>query len=431
MRKFKINTFNIGLFGAGDVINATAQYANNNNPTKSVNYTEGAGLSPEMKTFYADYLIDMAEPKLVHAQFGQKHPIPKNGGKTVEFRKYDSLPKLITPLAEGITPTGQKMNVTTVNAMVNQYGGFVELSDMLLLTAVDNNMVQATKMIGSQAGRTLDTIIREVLNSGTNVQLGESSVSARYLLTGGEADNADNDYLSVDCIRRAVRALKAQNAEKIDSSYVAIIHPDCEYDLMSDPDWKYPHQYQDTKELYNGELGEIAGVRFVESTEAKVFHAEDLSESSRNLTVSSISGKAITVKESLTENDRTSLKERKKILLKGKALTVSAVSGNIITVSEDLPSGTASGDVIYPAEAGAKGRDVYSTIILGDNAYGVTEISGGGLEHIVKQLGSSGVADALNQRASVGWKATLAAVILVQQYMVRIETASTFEIGAN
>lgn len=131
--------------------------------------TSGNDLSGEMKTFYSDYLIDMAEPELVHDQFGQKHPIPKNGGKTIEFRKYDPLPKATTPLTEGVTPTGQKLNMGVITATVAQYGGFIELSDILLLTAIDNNLVQATKLLGSQAGRTLDTITREVLNGGTNV----------------------------------------------------------------------------------------------------------------------------------------------------------------------------------------------------------------------------------------------------------------------
>ena len=71
-------------------------------------------------------------------------------------------------------------------------------------------------------------------------------------------------------------------------------------------------------------------------------------------------------------------------------------------------------------------RDVYSTLILGKNAYGVTEVTGGGLEHIVKQLGSAGTADPLNQRATAGWKAIKVAERLVEEYMVRIETCSSF-----
>lgn len=351
MKKLMISMFNFALFGAGDVVNATGGYVNANTGAVT-EFAEGGNLSAEMKTFYSDYLIDMTEPKLVHAQFGQKRPIPKNGGKTVEYRKYDSLPKLTTPLSEGVTPTGQKLNVTTVTDTVQQYGGFTEITDVISLTAIDPIMTEAVKLLGSQAGRTLDTIVRDKLNAGTNVQYGDGTVTARNLLTGGA--DSDNDYLTVDCIRRAVRALKVQNTEPINGDFVAIIHPDVAYDLMNDPAWELPHQYTDTENIYNGELGKIAGVRFVETTEAKIFEG-----------------------------------------------------------------------------AGAGGRSVYSTLIIGDNAYGITEITGGGLEHIYKPFGSAGTSDPLNQRASAGWKALLSAIILVQQYMIRIETASTFESAAN
>lgn len=311
-------------------------FANMNTQT-----TGTSTLSDEMKIYYSDYLIDNAVPKLVHDQFGQKHPIPKNGGKTIEFRKYSPLPKLLTPLTEGVTPDGQSLTVTTIEATIDQYGGYVTISDMLQLAAIDNNMVQATKLLGNQAGASLDTITREVLNGGTNVVYA-GGVSSRSALTA-------EHKLTVDDIKKAVRALKNQNADKIGDSFVAIIHPDVTYDLTNDPTWQSVKDY-DPKDWYEGEIGKIAGVRFVETTEAKIF------------------------------------------------------------------------------EGG-----VYSTLILGDNAYGVTEIEGGGLQHIVKQLGSAGTADALDQRATVGWKATKVAERLVEQFMVRIESKGTFsgEAAAN
>lgn len=331
-RKFKLN---LQLLAGNINTNITSQTG------------EGQDLSAEMKVFYSDYLIDMAEPKLVHDQFAQKHPIPKNGGKTIEFRKYDSLPKALTPLEEGVTPDGQKLNVTKIEATVDQYGAYIALSDVLLLTAIDNNLVQATKQLGGQAGRTLDTVTREVLNGGTNVLYADGSVNSRSALT-------ENHKLSVLAIQKGVRALKVQNAETIGDSYVAIIHPDCAFDIMRDPEWINAAQYAGSSQLFEGEIGKVRGCRFVETTEAKVF-----------------------------------------------------------------------------PKAGANGKDVYSTIVLGENAYGTTEISGGGLQHIVKQLGSAGTADPLNQRATVGWKALKVAVRLVEQYMIRIETCSTFDIGAN
>lgn len=393
----------------------------------NTNITTDVGLSDEMKTYYSEYLIRAAEPEYVHNQFAQKRPIPKHGGKTVEFRKPGSLPKALTPLSEGVTPDGQKINWSSLTATVGQYGGYVELSDMLEMSAVDDNLKEATRMIADQAAKTLDTLTREVLAGGTNVQYGEGGKLYRYELVGG-ADEG-NDYLTVDAIRKAVRWLKVQNAKRIKGDFVGIIHPDCAYDLMSDPKWVNVKTYADPEGIYHGEIGKIEGVRFVESSEAKVFHAADLTDESRNLTAVSADGATITIAETLTDAQAANIVGRK-VLLGGAQFTVTAAAGTTLTL-DSAPDAVSENEPIYPGEAGAKGRDVYATLILGADAYGVTQLADGGLKHIAKQLGSAGTADPLDQRATCGWKATHAAVRLCENYMVRIETASTYEIGEN
>lgn len=306
------------------------------------NTTETASLAPEMKTFYDKNLLRYTKPHLVHDQFGQTRNIPKNGGKRIEFRRFEQLPKALTPLTEGVTPEGQTMTVTKQEAEVKQYGGFVSLSDQISMTAIDNVVVEATTAIGNQAGSTLDTISREALNAGTNVQYAEGQVSSRSELTA-------EMKLTVKAIKMAVRALKVQNTAKINGHYVAIIHPDCAYDITEDPRFIEVVKYKNPERIFEGEIGTLEGVRFIETTEAKKF-----------------------------------------------------------------------------ANAGASGIDVYSTLLMGENAYATTKIEGGGLETIVKALGSGGTADPLNQRSTVGWKAMKVTEILSQQYMIRIETASTY-----
>ena len=314
-----------------------------NNP--NTNVTTDSGLSVENKTFYDMRLIEMAQAELVHDQFGQKRPIPKNGGKTIEFRQYASLPKALTPLTEGVTPDGSKLSATAIEATVSQYGNYVTLSDMLDLTAIDNNVLEATKACGRQAGLTLDTITRNVLQSCPNVWYAPkgdgTAVTSRAALDA-------TCKLTVKLVKKVAAWLKAQNAPKIDGSYVAIIHPFAAFDLMDDKEWRYPHEYKDTSNIYEGEIGKIGGVRFVETSEA--------------------------------------------LILTG---------------------------------------GVFSTLFIADGAYGVTEITGGGLETIIKQLGSSGVADALNQRSSVGWKATKTAEILIPAYLVRVESKGEFSAEAD
>ena len=313
----------------------------------NTNVTTDSGLSAENKTFYDRTLLESAKPNLIHSQFGQKRPIPKNGGKKIEFRRYGALPKALTPLTEGVTPDGRKLTVTAIEAEVHQYGDYVALSDVLDLTAIDNNVLEATKAIGNQAGLTLDTITRNILQAGTNVQYCPKVGASGTTAVTSRADIDATCKLTVDEIKKAVATLKANNVPKISGSYVAIIHPYAAYDLMSDPNWEEMHKYTSAENMYEGEIGRIAGVRFVESSEALI------------------------VKTSTN-----------------------------------------------PA--------VFCTLVLGENAYGITEVTGGGLKTIIKQLGSAGTADPLDQRSTVGWKAMQTAEILQQNYMIRIESGGAF-----
>ena len=297
-----------------------------------------ADLAPENKTFYDMNLIKEAQANLVHDQFGQKRPIPKNGGKKIEFRKFASLPKALTPLTEGVTPDGKNLKVTSFEAEVVQYGDYITQSDVLELTSIDNTIVEATTVLGNQAGLTLDTITRNKLQAGKMVfyaPKGDGTV------VDSREDLDNTCLLTVDVIKQVAALLKKSNAPKIDGSYVCIIHPYVAYDLMSDPEWIDAHKYANPENIYNGEIGKIAGVRFVESSEAKVY------------------------------------------------------------------------------EGG-----VFGCLMIGANAYGVTEIEGGGLQTIIKQKGSAGTADPLDQRSSIGWKAMKTAEILVDSYIYRIECKS-------
>jgi N4-gp56 family major capsid protein len=403
----------------------------------NTNITSDDGMSPQMKTFYSKNTIGYAKPKLVHQQFGQKHPIPRNGGRKIEFHKKTPFAKALTPLVEGVTPSGKKLSWSIVEATVNQYGDYVELSDRLIIEAIDNNILYATENCGDQAGRTLDTVVREILNGGTNVQYANAQVAARHLLVGGDATPANNHYFTTDVVDRAVRNLEAGGAEPLPGGdFVCIAHIDTLYDLMKDSKWIDVKTYSgDPSGIYQNEVGKWKSVRFVKTSEAKVFHAENLTAAARNLTVASVVSKTFTVDEAITEGEAEAL-EGRKVIIKGILYTVAssqagAAGAATITVAETVTGNPGDGDIVYPGEAGAAGRDVYSSLFIGKDAYGVTDIDGEGLRTIIKQLGSAGTADPLDQRATVGWKASLTAERLVEAYMLRVETASTFQFGAN
>ncbi|MBQ6358437.1 MAG: N4-gp56 family major capsid protein, partial [Clostridia bacterium] len=226
------------------------------------------------KTFYDRKLLDTAKTRFVHANFGQKRSIPRNNGKRVEFRKYE----LFTPntnqltLQEGVTPTGQNLSQSKVEAEVKQYGAYVEISDLLELTAYDQVIADAAELLGEQLGTVVEWVTRDAMCQTTNVQYAGGAAA--------RSANTSNHKLTVDEIRKAVRTLKKNKARPFVSAldgsgrkphFICICSPDATYDLQSDALWQDVSKYSNAEQIYSGEIGRLFGVVFVEATEAKVY----------------------------------------------------------------------------------------------------------------------------------------------------------------
>lgn len=396
----------------------------------NTNVTTDAGMSVENKTFYDKELIRTAGPQLVHDQFAQKRPIPKNGGQSVEFRQFGDLPKALTPLTEGVTPNGKKLSATAKTATVSQYGDYVTISDKLDLTAIDPVALEAVDVIGKQMGLTLDTVTRNKLHQGLQVMYAPLRSSAGAETEVSSRSKLDKSaVLTVKLVQQARTELKAMNVPTFDDGcYVMIIHPYSAYDLKRDPEWRKPHEYADTRQLYNGEVGMVDGVRFVETSEAKIYCGEDLASNSRTLTVNgavSSAGKTINFDGGTVAANALA---GRYVLIGDKRVKV--VSNTTSALTLDTAITAEDNAVIYPGEGGAGGGAVFGNLIFGKNAYGVTEIEGGGAETIIKPKGSAGTADPLNQRSTVGWKAIKTAEILVDFYMMRVECGSAYSARA-
>lgn len=396
----------------------------------NTNVTTDTGMSVENKTFYDKELIRTAGPQLVHDQFAQKRPIPKNGGQSVEFRQFGDLPKALTPLTEGVTPNGKKLSATAKTATVSQYGDYVTISDKLDLTAIDPVALEAVDVIGKQMGLTLDTVTRNKLHQGLQVMYAPLRSSAGAETEVSSRSKLDKSaVLTVKLVQQARTELKAMNVPTFDDGcYVMIIHPYSAYDLKRDPEWRKPHEYADTRQLYNGEVGMVDGVRFVENSEAKIYCGEDLASNSRTLTVNgavSSAGKTVNFDGGTVAANALA---GRYVLIGDKRVKV--VSNTTSALTLDTAITAEDNAVIYPGEGGAGGGAVFGNLIFGKNAYGVTEIEGGGAETIIKPKGSAGTADPLNQRSTVGWKAIKTAEILVDFYMMRVECGSAYSARA-
>ena len=311
----------------------------------TINKTTSSGLSDSMQTYYDRKMLMDMKPKLVHYQYGQKRPLPLNNGKSVSFRKWTPFGAATTALTEGVSPDAQALAMSQVTTTISQYGGYVTVTDLLDMTALDPVVNDSVELMADQGALTIDTLTRDALHGGANVIYASKEGTAA---TSRAAITADHKLTSSD-LRKAARLLKKNKAPQFMRAgkgyYVAIVSPDTVYDLQSDALWQDVSKYQDSEQIFSGEIGRLFGVIVVETPEAYVFK-----------------------------------------------------------------------------QAGADKVDVASTIVFGKDAYGVIELDKSNVRAIVKNCGSAGTSDPLDQLSTIGWKVNgFAAKILQGAWIVRIE----------
>ena len=396
--------------------------------SNSIINTTASGSVKFPSKFYDRQLLESAKTRLVHQEFGQKRSIPANSGKYVNFRRWNLFDPAaaVRGLAEGVTPNGQTLSQSEVEAQVKQYGAYVEVTDLLDLTAYDNVIIDSAELLGEQLGTVVEWVTRDVMNSGTNVQYAGGK-SARSALTA-------SDKLTTDEIRKAVRTLKKNKARPFAEDgrqphFVCICSPEATYDLQNDEMWKNVSTYQNSEAIYSGEIGRLYGVVFVESTEAKVF-----TQSVRNsVNAQTSSSKTFVLKNDPTEAEAAYLSVGgNKIYVGSTEYTLDAATPYdpaTKTVKLTSAASFSADDAVWSNDAGARDADtnrlldVHSTLVFGRDAYGVIDVDGkGAVQLIVKPHGSSGTADPLDQRATIGAKVTAyTAAILNDLWLVRIE----------
>jgi N4-gp56 family major capsid protein len=232
--------------------------------TQPVNVTTQSSMSPTMKTFYDTALLENAREEMIFTQFGKKQPMK---GNKVEWRKFNTFAKALTPLTEGVIPTGKTFGMTNIEATTTQHGDYVAVSDRLELEAFDDVIFGATEEMGASEGETYDTLTRNILVGGNSVAYAGGKTS-RSALTNA-------DILDPTMVNKAVTWLKKNKAPKIDGCYVAIVHPSVAEDLRESEAWKEFHKYNDVAPIFKGEIGMLHGCRFVESNEAKIWKDGD------------------------------------------------------------------------------------------------------------------------------------------------------------
>ena len=229
----------------------------------NTNMTTSTGLTPGMQTYYNRELLRTFEPNLVHLQFGENYRMPMNSGITMNMRKMIPVAAKTTALEEGNPGDGKMLAEVAVTTTIQQFGDYARCSDWLDMVHLDENITRRVQRFGDAGARSVDALVRDELATCTNV-IYAGGKTARAQLTAA-------DKLTSRELRKAVRTLKKNLAEKFNGYYVAIVGPDTVYDLQEDDAWVKVSEYQDKENIYTGEVGRLFGIRFVESTEAKIF----------------------------------------------------------------------------------------------------------------------------------------------------------------
>lgn len=227
------------------------------------NMTTSAGLTPGMQTYYNRILLETFEPKLVHIQFGDEKVLPANSGRTMNLRKWVPIPTNTSELQEGNPGESVMLTETEVTIEMKQHGEYARCSELFDMVHIDANIEDRVSMFGDAGARSVDALVRDELATCTNV-LYANGKTARSAL-------AATDKLTSKELRKAVKILKKANAQTFDGYYVAIVGPDVIYDLQEDEDFVKVGHYQNKEAIFSGEVGRLWGVRFVESTETKIF----------------------------------------------------------------------------------------------------------------------------------------------------------------
>ena len=276
-----IKLFNLQMFAeAGTLVNATGNYVNAYDG--STQAFEGVNtLSGELKTFYDTELLENARVELYYAQFAKKQALPANHGTTIEWRKWNTFAKA-GQLQEGVIPTGQKFGMSSKTGSINQYGTYATVSDKLEMRAYDDVILGATEEMGASAAETQETLIRDALLVNTNVlycdniTLADGSVAGTPTAPNAmEASATVMSVLTPDMVAKAVTKMKKDRVPTINGKFYAVIHPSVAYDLRKSKEWIEAHKYAATTEIFNGEIGELHGVRFVENVFAPILGGTD------------------------------------------------------------------------------------------------------------------------------------------------------------
>lgn len=438
MKDFIKAFFGLQFFAdAGTLTNVTGNTTANSYATNSYTGDDYAAtttdrLAVELKDYYDTELLENARIDMFYAQFGKRQPLPAGHKGTVEWRKWNTFARA-SQLKEGVIPTGQRFGATNLTGSINQYGTYVSISDKLELRSYDDVIAGATEEMGASAAETQEVLIRDALFVGTNVLYADKvavATGAETAVTSAAGLTENSTYachLTPKVVNKAATKMKKNKVPKINGKYYAVIHPSCTYDLRQSDEWLDFHKYAQPGEIYNGEIGELHGVRFIEDTFAPVLKGADLASDSRTLTINYQSGYTGAITSVAFDGGTVagSALVGRTISINGVTAVITANTTSALTFASTNFGSISDNTVIYPADFGADDIASYATYFFGKDSFGIIDPEGGALEMIVHDKDEIG--GPLNQFSTIGYKfETNGATILYPERLLRVMSTSSY-----
>jgi N4-gp56 family major capsid protein len=317
------------------------------------------------QAYYSKKLLTRAKYRNYHARWAASADLPSKEGKTVVMRRWLHLALALSPLTEGVPPSGKVPSLDDYQASLVQHGDFIALSDFAQWTMKDPILQHWTMLLGEQEGYTIDAVDRDTAIAGTNV-----------IYSNGSQRTDLNSIVDFNDLDRAIRVLTNEAAEKMLSgnssnssfnsypimpAYPAITVPDVIFDLQNIEGYKWASEY---KGAADGEVGRYKQIAFFEAPDPSGLNAG------------------------------------------GKKFAGGGATSSLVKNT----TGTA---------------DVYTILIFGQNGFTKVPLNGKSSSFISKPLGSAGTADPLDQVATIGWKTVGARLITNQDWLCRIECCAS------
>jgi N4-gp56 family major capsid protein len=307
-----------------------------------------SSLSDQIKTQYERRLLTRALPRLIHGRWGMQARLNKVGA--YELRKYGALSAVTSALTEGTTPSEQSaISLTLVTITPSFYGAWLGYTDELDMQSFDPIISEFSSILGEQAGLSADTLIRNTITDGATKDYANDATSRATVGTG--------DVISFAEFITQVAALEAANALPVDGDdFIVIMHPNSWAKLMQDATFVAMFQQEavrsDNSPIRSGLVGRILRCKVYVSSNSRMYAG-----------AGAASGDVYSM-----------------LFIAREAYGYIGMAGSFPNLVDNAPESN----------------------ISGMTGQGVKPV-----EIILKQLGSAGADDPLNQRATIGWKMSL------------------------